>query len=154
MAKARAFHLNQGPVTVALFVAMFLASSLAVAGEAAVKVDNARIRWLAGSLPLAGYFTLTNTGTATIKLVGADGPAFRRIKLHRSITQNGTEKMVMVKSVAVEPGKTVRFAPGGYHLMMWRLEPVKPGQTTPVTLRFADGATQIVTFHVHGPATE
>ncbi len=154
MVKARALQIDRLLVSTALCVTMLLASSAALAGEAAVKVDNARIRWLAGSLPLAGYFTLTNKGPQTVKLIGANGPAFRRIMLHRSITENGSEKMVMVKSVAVKPGQQVRFAPGGYHLMMWRLEPVKPGETTPVTLKFANGDTKNVTFHVHGPATE
>lgn len=126
----------------------------AQAGVASVKIDNARIRWLAGGLPLAGYFTLTNTGKDTVKLVGADGPAFRRIRLHHSMSENGMEKMVTVKAVSIKPGGTIKFAPGSYHLMMWRLEPLRPDQTTPVTLKFADGSTKTATFHVHGPATE
>lgn len=132
----------------------WLSTAAQAAGVVSVKIDNARIRWLPGNLPLAGYFNLTNTGKDTLKLVGANGPAFRRIMLHRSVTENGTEKMVMVKSVTIKPGDTVTFAPGGYHLMMWRLEPLKPDQTTPLTLKFADGSTKTATFHIHGPATE
>ncbi|WP_097461411.1 copper chaperone PCu(A)C [Mangrovitalea sediminis] len=154
MAKARVFHLNKGLVSLGLFLAMCWMSTQVYADIAPVKIDNARLRLLAGGLPLAGYFTLTNTGDRDVRLVGAYGPAFRRIMLHQSKSVNGMEKMVMVKAITVKPGEKVVFAPGGYHLMMWRLEPLKVDQTTPVTLKFADGKTKTAAFRIGGPATE
>jgi copper(I)-binding protein len=39
--------------------------------------------------------------------------------------------------LAIGPGKTVRLAPGGYHLMMLDIKsPLKQGDKVPVTLEF------------------
>ena len=41
------------------------------------------------------------------------------------------------KGLAIEPGKTVKLAPGGYHLMLMDLKgPLKQGDKVPVTLEF------------------
>ena len=40
------------------------------------------------------------------------------------------------KGLAIEPGKTVKLAPGGYHLMLMDLKnPLKQGDKVPLTLR-------------------
>ncbi len=39
------------------------------------------------------------------------------------------------KGLAIEPGKTVKLAPGGYHLMLMDLKnPLKQGDKVPLTL--------------------
>ena len=41
------------------------------------------------------------------------------------------------KGLSIEPGKTVKLAPGGYHLMLLDLKsPLKQGDKLPVTLEF------------------
>ena len=41
------------------------------------------------------------------------------------------------KGLAIEPGKTVKLAPGGYHLMLMDLKsPLKQGDKVPLTLEF------------------
>ena len=48
--------------------------------------------------------------------------------------------MAPVKEVALEPGKTLSFAPGGYHVMLFDLDPaLKAGGTTEVTLTLDNG---------------
>lgn len=48
-------------------------------------------------------------------------------------------RMERVDGVAVPAGGTVRFAPGGYHLMLFGL---KPGmRSVPLTFGFASGGT-------------
>lgn len=118
-------------------------------------VDNARIRLLPGNLPLAGYFTLRNTGQHNLRLVGASSPDFGHVMMHRSIERNGMSKMVMVPHIDVAPGKSVRFAPGGYHLMMMhRKHQLKVGDRVPVVLKFADQNTMTVDFTVHPAGTK
>ena len=118
-----------------------------------IKIEHPRIRWMPGDLPVAGYLSITNRGNETIKLVGATGPGFRRIELHKSMGSGGMEQMKSMSEIVIKAGQTLHFKPGGYHLMMWRLQPLKPDQTTPVVLKFSNGATKNVTFFVGGPAT-
>jgi copper(I)-binding protein len=41
------------------------------------------------------------------------------------------------KGLVIEPGKTVKLAPGGYHLMLFDLKsPLKQGDKVPVMLEF------------------
>ena len=92
------------------------------------------------SLPAAGYFTLSNSTGAAHTLVGAASPGCGMLMLHRSISENGQERMAMVQSVAVPPHGKVSFTPGGYHLMcMSPSAEMRPGRSVPVTLHFADG---------------
>jgi copper(I)-binding protein len=51
---------------------------------------------------------------------------------------NGVMKMRPIdKGLVIEPGKIVKLAPGGYHLMMFDLKaPLKQGDKVPVTLQF------------------
>ena len=55
------------------------------------------------------------------------------------------------KGLAIEPGKTVKLAPGGYHLMMMDLKsPLKQGDKLPVTLEFEKAGKVKVSFEVQG----
>jgi copper(I)-binding protein len=123
-----------------------------VFAAAPLTISGAWIRLLPGNVPLAGYFTLHNHSHQPVQLIGASSPAFKRIGLHRSMTMRGMDKMVPVKRVKVAPGRGVKFAPGGYHLMMWRRRSLKIGERVPVTLRFAGGHHLRAVFIVKGPA--
>ena len=53
--------------------------------------------------------------------------------------------------LTIEPGKTVKLAPGGYHLMMLELKaPLKQGDKLPVTLEFEKAGKVAVSFDVEG----
>ena len=117
-----------------------------------IEVDGAWIRLLPGDLPLAGYFTLHNGGSRTLKLIGASSPAFRRIELHHSMNMHGMEKMVPVREITIPAGGNLAFAPGGYHLMLWRARPFRVGGKIPVTLKFSGGRTLKVEFLVKSAA--
>jgi copper(I)-binding protein len=55
------------------------------------------------------------------------------------------------KGLAIEPGKTVRLAPGGSHLMMLDLRsPLKQGEKLPVTLEFEKAGKVKLSFDVQG----
>ena len=71
------------------------------------------------------------------------------LMLHRSVDQGGQERMVEVASVPVPAHGKVSFAPGGYHLMcMSPAAAMRPGQSVPVTLRFAGGESLTASFPV------
>lgn len=63
---------------------------------------------------------------------------------------NGVMKMRPIdKGLTIEPGKTVKLAPGGYHLMMFDLKsPLKQGEKVPVTLEFEKAGKVTVSLDV------
>jgi len=53
--------------------------------------------------------------------------------------------------LTIEPGKTVKLAPGGYHLMLMDLKnPLKQGDKLPLTLEFEKAGKVQVSFDVQG----
>jgi len=71
--------------------------------------------------------------------------------LHRSVNDNGQERMEMVASVSVPAHGEVKFAPGGYHLMcMSPTAAAARGGSVSVTLRFQDGGSLMAIFPVRG----
>ncbi|HEX5313973.1 MAG TPA: copper chaperone PCu(A)C, partial [Gammaproteobacteria bacterium] len=111
----------------------------AFAAAPPITVHDAWIRLLPADLPLAGYFTLHNAAPQTIELLAVTSPAFTRIELHRSSESGGMEHMAAVARIAIPSGHTLRFAPGGYHLMLWRARALHVGEKVPLTLEFTDG---------------
>lgn len=117
-----------------------------------LSVSNAWIRLLPAGIPAAGYFTLHNDGTTTLRLVGAASTAFAQVMMHRTIEANGQSRMEMVDAVPVPAGGEVAFSPAGYHLML--MQPTRKialGERVPIRLRLSDGTTLSVDFLVRGP---
>jgi len=76
-----------------------------------------------GSMMLAGYLSLRNSGDAVLTVVGADSAAFRSVSMHQSVEENGVERMRPLAKFVIAPGESVTFAPGGKHLML--MQPVR-----------------------------
>ena len=114
-----------------------------------VSVSGAWMRVITPEVPAGGYFSLHNGGAAPVTLTGASSPGCGTLMMHHTSEANGMSSMDMVRSVAVPPGATVAFAPGGYHLMCMQPAPaMRPGGRVPVTLDFAGGQTLETTFAV------
>ena len=98
----------------------------------------------------AGYLTIENKGSAVDKLVSVSGDVAGKIEVHEMATTDGVMKMrPLDKPLAIEPGKTVKLAPGGYHLMMMDLKsPLKQGDKVPLTLQFEKAGKVPVTLDV------
>jgi hypothetical protein len=97
-----------------------------------------------------GYLTIENKGSAPDKLVGATADAAGKIEVHEMAMNNGTMTMRPLEGgLTIEPGKTVKLAPGGLHLMMMDLKgPLKKGDKLPVTLQFEKAGKVAVTLDV------
>jgi len=125
----------------------------ATPADAAVTVSNGWIRLLPAGLPAAGYFDLHNRGDKSVSLTGVRSPACGMLMLHKSDNSGGMEHMMDVASVDVAPGATLKFAPGGYHLMCMDPSPaLKPGAHVAVTFGFADGTKVTSEFAVRNAA--
>jgi periplasmic copper chaperone A len=114
-----------------------------------IEVKDAWIRWLPADLPAAGYMTLINEGSEAQVLIGAASADYAQVSFHQTRSNNGMTEMTQVPSIALEPQKPVRFAEGGYHLMLMQPKrPIHPGDVVTITLRFAGGESIAVPFSV------
>ncbi|HZK99369.1 MAG TPA: copper chaperone PCu(A)C [Caulobacteraceae bacterium] len=107
-----------------------------------------------GAPTAAGYLTITNVGAAPDRFLGGETPLAVRFEIHRMTMDGGIMRMrPIVGGLPVEPGKTLRFDPSGYHLMLIGLKrPLKVGDDIPATLRFARAGGVKVEFHVQARA--
>lgn len=114
-----------------------------------VSIVNGWFRSLPASLPAGGYFELRNTGRWPALLTGASSSACGMLMLHKSESRNGVGTMDDVASVEIPAGGTLKFAPGGYHLMcMDPTSAMTPGGSVIVILKFADGTKVSTLFAV------
>ena len=100
----------------------------------------------------AGYLTIENKGKTADKLVSVTGDVSPRIEVHEMSMNGGVMKMRPVEGgVAIDPGKTVKLAPSGYHLMIMDLKsPLKQGDKLPLTLQFEKAGKVSITLDVQG----
>jgi len=85
----------------------------------------------------AAYLSIENTGAEADRLVGAATPRAERTEIHETKQEGELMTMRPVDGVAIAPGATIRFAPGGLHIMMLKLDaPLREGERVPLTLRF------------------
>jgi len=85
-----------------------------------------------------GYLTIENKGSTPDRLIGGSADVADKVEVHEMAMNNGVMTMrPLDKGLVIEPGKTVKLAPGGYHLMLLDLKsPLKQGDKLPVTLEF------------------
>jgi periplasmic copper chaperone A len=99
-----------------------------------------------------GYLTIENRGAAPDRLVGASADVADKVQIHEMAMKDGVMSMrPLDKGVTIEPGKTVKLAPGGYHLMLVNLKsPLKQGEKLPITLQFDKAGTVKLSLDVLG----
>lgn len=132
----------------AVLLACMLVAGLADAGTTVrVGASHAWIRVLPGALPAGAYVVLRNDGDKSVALIGADSPAYGMAMLHQSSQTGGTSRMAMVDALPIPAHGTQALAPGGYHLMLMAAkQPVQPGDTVRIVLKFDDGSRLPVDF--------
>lgn len=105
-----------------------------------------------GAKIAGGFLTIENKGAAPDRLVGVAGDVAGKVEIHEMAMNNGIMTMrPLDKGLAIEPGKTVKLAPGGYHLMLMDLKtPLKQGDKVPLTLQFEKAGKVALSLDVEG----
>ena len=105
-----------------------------------------------GAKVAGGYLTIENKGTAADRLVSVSADIAGKAEVHEMAMDNGVMKMrPLDKGLVIDPGKTVKLAPGGNHLMLQELKgPFKEGEKVPVTLEFEKAGKVAVSLDVQG----
>ena len=110
----------------------------AAAAAPTVKVTDAWVRVPApGQKTASAYVELTSDRDAA--LVAAGSPAAGSVALHSVSMHEGIMRMRAMPRIELPAGKTVKFAPGGLHLMLSDLKrPLKAGDTVTLNLSVQD----------------
>ncbi|WP_336986493.1 copper chaperone PCu(A)C [Altererythrobacter aquiaggeris] len=112
-----------------------------VEGIPGVSVENARLVLpaVAGN-PGVVYFDIKNDGERGVAIRNVDVAAAQSAQLHEMAEWELKMQMMPMDQKMVEPGQTVSFEPGAYHVMANGIaEGTAAGGTTEVTLTFLGG---------------
>jgi len=102
----------------------------------------------------AAYMRIGDHGSQPDQLISASSPVARKVVLHVFEVENGVYGMDPVAAIAITPGTALTvLEPGGAHVMLEGLkQPLKAGETFPLTLSFKRAGTLRVEVQVRGPA--
>ena len=137
--------------------AIAIALSLAVPAAAhGFKVDDLTIghpwtRATPGGAKIGGgYLSITNNGTTPDRLTGVSLSVADRGEIHEMKLDGGVMTMrPLANGIEIKPGETVKFEPGGYHVMFMDLkEPLKEGTMVKGQLQFEKAGKVDVEFKV------
>jgi periplasmic copper chaperone A len=105
-----------------------------------------------GAKVAGGYLTIENKGSTPDRLIGGSADVADKVQVHEMTMNNGVMTMrPLDQGLTIEPGKTVKLTPGGYHLMLLDLKsPLKRGDKVPVTLEFEKAGKVKLSFDVQG----
>ena len=129
-----------------------LLCTLTVFAAAARAEVTAHAPWVRGTVAgqsVTGAFMELTSSTDTT-LVGVESPVAKSVELHTmEMSADGMMKMRPLERLLLPAGKTVTFAPGGYHIMLTDLhQPLKAGAKVPITLIFEDAQKKKQTLQV------
>jgi copper(I)-binding protein len=99
-----------------------------------------------------GYLTIENKGTAPDRLISGSADVAAKVQVHEMSMNNGVMTMRPLEAgVVIEPGKMIKLAPGGFHLMLLDLKsPLKQGDKLPITLEFEKAGKVSIVLDVQG----
>lgn len=117
------------------------AAEAQAADEVTLELSNARLMLPAVSgNPGAIYFDVKNTGEKNYAIRRADVKGASSAELHGSMDMQGQMTMDSVGQVLVNAGESESLKPGGYHVMVFDLDPaLEAGGTTELTLTVVGG---------------
>ena len=124
--------------------------------EVALEVSDARLMLPAvEGRPGAIYFEVANTGERNYAIRRADVEGAGSAELHGSMEMDGQMMMDSVGQVLVESGGTQSFQPGGFHVMVFDLDPsVQAGTSTDMTLTVVGGKKKTFPVEVRAAGDE
>jgi len=131
---------NRFTVSSALLLnALFACCALAQAPS--LTVSDAWVRVTPGSDVAAVYLTVHNASTSAVTVTGVESPVAAAM-IHESTVEGGVSRMRPQGTLIVAPGQTLKFEPGGLHVMLHGLKhPLSPGDSVPVVLQLKSGGS-------------
>lgn len=113
-----------------------LAVSCAWAQGQSVEVKDPWIRSTVPGQKVGGAY-MEITSKVPARLVAAASPVAGSAEIHQMKMEGGVMKMSGMDGLELQPGRAVKLAPGGYHVMLMELKhPLKAGDHVPLRLTF------------------
>lgn len=89
--------------------------------------------------PSAAYFTI-HGGAQDVSLIGVSTDVAIRSEMHETMTHGTMASMKPLANVQIPAGATVKFEPGGKHVMLWSINPgIAPPKHITLNLAFSNG---------------
>ncbi len=140
-----------------LMIALALVVAFSAPGSAhKFEKDGILIKhpWTRATAPGAaigvGYLSITNNGKDADKLTGGTFEGADHVEVHE-MKMDGDKMMMreLKDGLEIKPGETVKFSPGGYHLMFVGLKtPIAKGPNVKGSLTFEKAGAVDVTYKV------
>lgn len=143
------------------FALASLALTACTPGQPAQRGDDAATVQASGAVcrptPTGRQMTgcyLTVTAAADDRLMSVSSPVAGRAEIHESRIESNMMIMYELRDgLPLPAGETVELKPGGNHIMLLAVtEPLKAGDSVPLTLTFASAAPVEITATVGQPA--
>ena len=138
----------------------FTLAALALCASAFAQEVAISAPWVRGTVPqqkATGLF-MNIEAAQDVRLIGAATPVAGVVEIHEmKVDEQGVMRMRELSGgLPIAKGQTVELKPGGYHVMLMELkQPLKGGDTVPVTLTFEDtAAKKQFTRQIQAPVTE
>lgn len=126
-----------------LTAATLLSALVAGADVPGVRITDPWIRINPAGDLAAAYLTLHNDSHRALTVIGAHTVLAAHAMIHESAVIGGQSRMRARGKLVVPPGGTLRFAPGGLHIMLTGLaHPLHPGEAVQLDLLLEDGASE------------
>jgi len=123
-------------------------ASTALAQPAQLEVNNAWARATAGKADTGVAYVAIQSPTAD-RLVSLSTPVAKKAELHTMSMQGMVMKMRPLPGLDIPARQPVTLKPGGDHIMLMGLnQPLRAGQTFPLTLDFEKAGSRTVTVTV------
>jgi len=109
--------------------------------------------WARASTGATGavYLSISNHGTAPDRLLAVRTPMAEKAELHESKMENGVMKMRPLGPITIGPSQSAVLKPGADHVMLMGLkQPLKQGETFPLTLTFEKAGDIQVNVKIEG----
>ena len=126
----------------ALLCAACLANACGDAPRAPLAATDVRLQApRPGTTVGAAYLELSNPGTVAQTITAVTSPQYAQVEMHETVVEGGVARMRPLHEFVVAPGASMRFEPGGKHIMlMARLSGSKR-----ITLEFWSHDTLVLT---------
>ncbi len=146
-------HERQAGFLSTALIALGLIACKPAPDEPMLSAEQAWVRAAPPGVPvMAGYATLRNRGDKPIRCDGVSGTDFGAAEIHRTVVENGESRMLRDQILEVPAGKEAAFAPGSFHLMLFRPQRLLAiGDTTILVLRCGEHPLS-VEFQIRNPS--
>ena len=140
-----------------LFALACLAASVAQAGEGVAIETPYAFAVPSGARSAAAFMTLNysanaDAGMAPDRLMAVRTPVAGRAEIHTILIDDNTMMMRKVTNLPLPPTGRLEFSPQGPHIMMMELrQPLRAGDSFPMTLVFEKAGPVEVAVPVHAP---